>query len=300
MAEYGSGADLPGSTRQKLPPCKRARLKLQVVQDDTSPTGLSEGRHSRTLGPRIPGILPINSTSRSMRLVTWNCNLSLSRKLPRLMSLAPDLGIIQECERDLKNLPDHAQYLWVGNNARKGLGVISFGPPVSLDPCHRVTWSYFLPLNVPMLRPRLLATWAYNHRASRFGPEYNGMPLDVFHELRDWLSAGPTVVSGDFNNSVVWDRPNGQNNFAAVDASLRQVGLRSVYHSETGEPLGSESRGTYFHTKNADKPFHIDYVYAHRAIPIRRASIESFADWHAESDHVPIVIDTEDFWLAPS
>ena len=46
-----------------------------------------------------------------MRLVTWNCNLSLSRKLPRLIGLAPDVAIIQECERDLENLPSGAQYL---------------------------------------------------------------------------------------------------------------------------------------------------------------------------------------------
>ena len=49
-----------------------------------------------------------------MRLVTWNCNLSLSRKLPRIVGLAPDLAIIQECERDVEALPDGAHYEWAG------------------------------------------------------------------------------------------------------------------------------------------------------------------------------------------
>lgn len=211
------------------------------------------------------------------------------------MSLGPDIAVIQECERDLRGLPDGAQYIWTGNNPRKGLGVISFGASMSLDPSHRDTWSYFLPINIPALRLRLLATWAYNHRASRFGPEHNGMPLNVFSGLKNWLSGAPAVVAGDFNNSVVWDRPDGPNNFAAVDEFLRRLDLRSVYHSETGESLGTESRGTFFHTKNAEKPFHIDYVYAHHSIPIQQALVEPFPDWRQESDHVPIVIDTKDF-----
>ncbi len=230
-----------------------------------------------------------------MRLVTWNCNLSLSRKLPRIVALAPDVAIVQECERDVLGLPKDAHYQWIGNNPRKGLGVISFGSPVGLVPLHRDTWAYFLPLHLPAFGLKLLATWAYNHRASRFGPEHNGMLLTVLDQLQDWLSVGPTIVAGDFNNSVVWDRQHGPNNFSDVDAALHKLGLRSAYHDGTGENLGSESQSTYFHTKNADKPFHIDYVYAHRSIPITHTRVLEFADWRAESDHVPVVIETGDF-----
>jgi hypothetical protein len=65
-----------------------------------------------------------------MRIVTWNRNLSLSRKLSRVMALEPDFAVIQECEGDVTGLPAGAQYLWTGNNFRKGLAVISFGTPI--------------------------------------------------------------------------------------------------------------------------------------------------------------------------
>jgi endonuclease/exonuclease/phosphatase family metal-dependent hydrolase len=102
-------------------------------------------------------------------------------------------------------------------------------------------------------------------------------------------------VAGDFNHSVVWDRPNGPNNFAAIDELMRELGLRSAYHSEMGESFGRESCGTYFHTKKAEKPYHIDYVYAHHAIPVRQVSVEPFSEWRRESDHVPIIVDIEPF-----
>ena len=36
-----------------------------------------------------------------MRVVTWNCNLSLAKKLDSLLELDPDVAVIQECEEDL-------------------------------------------------------------------------------------------------------------------------------------------------------------------------------------------------------
>ena len=40
-----------------------------------------------------------------MRIVTWNCNRQLGRKLGSLLDLSPDVAIIQECERNLA-VPD--------------------------------------------------------------------------------------------------------------------------------------------------------------------------------------------------
>jgi hypothetical protein len=41
-----------------------------------------------------------------MRLVTWNCNFSLSKKLDKLVELKPDVAVVQECEQELDGLPD--------------------------------------------------------------------------------------------------------------------------------------------------------------------------------------------------
>jgi hypothetical protein len=227
-----------------------------------------------------------------MRLVTWNCSLALSSKLPRLLELKPDVAVIQECEKNLEHIPPGATYRWIGENPRKGLGVLCFGSSVEIDPLYRSTWAYFMPVQLPEFRLRLLATWAYNHRAARFGPEHTGRPMAVLRELRDWLSKGTSIVAGDFNHSVVWDRPDGAHNFALIDSELRGLGLQSAYHSGFAEPLGRESRHTYFHTKNAEKPYHIDYVYVHASIPVRGVHVQDFDEWRDVSDHVPIIVDT--------
>jgi exonuclease III len=228
-----------------------------------------------------------------MRLVTWNCNLSLSRKLNRIVDLKPDIAIIQECEREVSNLPADAHFLWVGNNSRKGLGVISFGTPVIADALYKPEWCYFLPLRLEGAKLKVLATWAFNHRAeSRFGSEAIGRPLSVFAHLGNWIDES-TLVAGDFNNSVVWDKPRKPTNFANVDACLRDLGLCSAYHAHTREAFGKESKGTLFHMKNANKPYHIDYVYVPRSVLVGHVTVGGFDDWRQESDHVPVVVDID-------
>lgn len=228
-----------------------------------------------------------------MRLVTWNCNLSLSRKLPTLLSLRPDIAVIQECEEAPTGLPDHTQYLWVGNNRRKGLGVLSFGPRIERADVYDPRWAYYLPIDVEARRMRLLAIWAFNHRARRIAPEYHGRPLEVLPHMAGWLSGAPTLIAGDFNNSVVWDTRRGKNNFAAVDVYLTDHGMRSTYHTFAAESLGKESRPTFYHTKKADKTYHIDYVYAPASSHIRNVTVGEPAAWMPHSDHVPLVVDVD-------
>jgi len=64
-----------------------------------------------------------------MRIVTWNCNLRLSKKLDRLLGLNPDVAVIQECEQALTCPPGY-YYTWCGNDPIKGLGVLSRGEPL--------------------------------------------------------------------------------------------------------------------------------------------------------------------------
>lgn len=225
-----------------------------------------------------------------MRLVTWNCNLSLSRKIDMLLALRPDIAVIQECEEALAVPPGYV-FNWRGNNPKKGLGVLAKEQEVVINPLVRDEWTYFLPLDFPAMHLRLLATWAYNHRATRFGLGRIGYPLQVLTSLSGWLSEGRSLVVGDFNNSVVWDKPNGPVNFDAIEAKLSAFGLRSAYHSHTNEEFGSETRSTYFHTKVASKAFHIDYCFVHQSLSVESVSVPAFEKWRAASDHVPIIID---------
>jgi len=45
-----------------------------------------------------------------MRLVTWNCNSTVSKKLEKLIELKPDVAVVQECEKELNGLPNGAEW----------------------------------------------------------------------------------------------------------------------------------------------------------------------------------------------
>jgi exonuclease III len=225
-----------------------------------------------------------------MRLVTWNCNLRLARKIDALFRLEPDLAVVQECEEDLRT-PDGYTYVWRGNNPRKGLGVLSRGQEITVEAFGRNEWTYFLPLAMPKRGLRILATWAYNHRAKRFGLGSVGNPLIVLRELSAWLREGASIVAGDFNNSVVWDGSGSTAKFADIEALLSGLGLRSAYHSFTREEPGSEKAPTFFHTKNHDRAYHIDYCFVHESLVVESVRIPQFSEWRSHSDHVPLIVD---------
>ena len=65
-----------------------------------------------------------------LRIVSWNCNMALRLKFDRLLSLRPDVAVIQECaDPDGAKgwRPDCAAYDWIGFNPDKGLGIFTFG-----------------------------------------------------------------------------------------------------------------------------------------------------------------------------
>ena len=63
-----------------------------------------------------------------MRVVSWNCNGALRKKLEQLNNLGGDIYVVQECE-DPQQCSDESykswasNYIWVGDNKNKGLGV---------------------------------------------------------------------------------------------------------------------------------------------------------------------------------
>ena len=225
-----------------------------------------------------------------MRIVSWNCNLSLAKKLDSLLELDPNVAVIQECERDLK-VPEGYYYIWSGNNPRKGLGVLTKNVKAVLEPSWRKEWTYFLPISIPEKNLRLIATWAYNHRAVRFGTEYVGSSLEVIKELLEWISCGRSLVVGDFNNSIIWDKVNGKFNFADINLTLNSLGLKSAYHHLTKDSYGAELSSTFYHTKNSEKGYHIDYCFVHDSLEIASVEIPEYENWKSKSDHVPVILD---------
>jgi hypothetical protein len=107
---------------------------------------------------------------------------------------------------------------------------------------------------------RLLATWDHNDRTEGLNRR-PGPLLRSLDDSADFCRFGDLVVAGDFNNNPRWDRPNGPNNMSVLAQELARRQLVSLYHHGTGEAFGGELRGTYWHYRRRDMPYHIDYLF---------------------------------------
>lgn len=235
-----------------------------------------------------------------LRIVVWNCARGLHAKLEQLQSLQPDLAVIPECAEPAivrRKAPDFAytDADWIGRFKDKGLGVFTFGD-LALRRHERYEPAYeqFLPLEVRgRLKLNLLAVWAFNGR-TKSAVEPNPAPTrKAIGHYSDFLRAQPSIVAGDFNSSVVWDRPGRERNFAFAARDLEALGLVSAYHRQSSCEFGAEPDPTHFHTYNLGRPFHIDYCFVPEPwlTPAARVTVGAAAEWVRHSDHAPLVVD---------
>ncbi len=238
-----------------------------------------------------------------MRLVAWNCNMALDRKLAALRQLRPDVAVISECACPERLLPTLGrggrglELVWVGRNPHKGLAVLGFrGHRVSLLPEHDPALAFIAPVRVEGPASfNLLAVWAQNASAGLTRKAEPG-PLNLaLARYRDFLAAGPAAVAGDFNNNVFWDKPGWAMNHAGTVTRLEALGLVSAYHAARGEAQGAERRPThYWRDRKKDGPtYHIDYIFVPRGWALRGLRVGNFAAGCGAglSDHVPLVAD---------
>lgn len=241
----------------------------------------------------------------AMRLVAWNCNMALHRKIDALMRLKPDIAVISECA-DPERLRRHGadawlegEPVWVGDNPNKGLAVLPFnGYGAELhQPYHR-TLRHIAPVHISgPLSFNLLAVWAQNAsggvtRKHQLGP----LRRALSKYAPDFLST-PSVVAGDLNNNKIWDRPGWRINHMAKVAIMEKMGLVSTYHALSGEANGEETVPThYWRDRKKDGPtYHIDYIFMpeHWLSSVAEFQVGSFEDWCGTglSDHVPLLVE---------
>lgn len=242
-----------------------------------------------------------------VRLVAWNCNMALHRKLDALLSLRPDVAVISECAAPEVlaargvDLNRFSGALWIGTNRHKGLGIFGFGEyAVRAAPEIGYRLRHILPAHVEGPLPfNLLGVWALNiqggfSRKHQIGPLRRA--LSRYHEF---LTACPGIVAGDLNHNVIWDKPGWRNNHGATVAKMERMGLVSAYHALSGEEQGCETTPTiYWRDRKIDGPtYHIDYIFLPRAwLPrVRDFQIGGFAEWCGSglSDHVPLILELD-------
>ncbi len=240
-----------------------------------------------------------------MRLVAWNCNMALHRKLDALHRLEPDVAVISEsaCPERLRALGAldgvSGDPIWVGDNPTKGLAVLAFnGYRLSLAREFHPTLRHLAPVHVTgPVTCNLLAVWAQNLSGGNMRKRQAGPLRRGLVKYKSFLTEAPAIVAGDLNNNVIWHKPGYRINHGISVAILESYGLVSAYHARMGEEQGRESLPTlYWRDRRKDGPtYHIDYVF----LPcvwldrIRELSVGSFEEWCGArlSDHVPVVVD---------
>jgi exodeoxyribonuclease-3 len=233
--------------------------------------------------------------------------MAFHRKLDAMLQLQPDIAVVCECSqpsrlKELAGSTDFAdRHVWIGDNRNKGLAVFSFnGYAVQLVEPFYATLRHIAPVRVTgPVTCNLLAVWAQNASAGVNRKHQLGPLRRALTKYREFLAERPSLVAGDFNNSVYWHRPGWRINHAEAVATLKRFGLISAYHAIRGELQGQESVPTlYWRDRRKDGPtYHIDYVFlpAEWAGRVRELAVGTFEDWCGSglSDHVPIVVDIE-------
>jgi hypothetical protein len=169
---------------------------------------------------------------------------------------------------------------------------------LELDPSYRSSNQFVAPVHVNGAKSfRLLATWDHNDRTEGLNRR-PGPLLRSLEDSADFCCGGDLVVAGDFNNNPCWDRPNGPNNVSVIAQELARRELVSIYHHDTGNAFGSEPRGTYWHHRRRELPYHIDYLFVPMTWLKDLVAFElgDYDAWCANglSDHAPLSAEFSD------
>ncbi|MGN8225263.1 endonuclease/exonuclease/phosphatase family protein [Gracilimonas sp. BCB1] len=250
-----------------------------------------------------------------MKIVSWNCNGALRKKVKQLEQLDADIYIVQECEdpkRSTIKFSDWAgNYLWNGDSKNKGIGVfakknnkirkLNWDDSFSLNDLNTKSpatkWKtadlkLFLPFNLNG-KYSVLAAWTKGSRDHTFG--YIGQLWKYLKIHRKDLDNNHSMIIGDLNSNSIWDRKDRWWNHTDVVQELSELGLVSLYHKKNGEIQGSESQPTFYLHRKKEKAYHIDYIFMNNEkVNNAKLKIGNPSKWLEFSDHMPLIIELDE------
>jgi exonuclease III len=229
-----------------------------------------------------------------MKVISWNCNGGFRKKFHLLDDFGADVLVIQECEdpsRSIESYKNWAKnYLWVGDNKNRGLGVFC-RPEYNLLqlPFSSEELQIFLPCRINDAF-NLVAVWTKmgNTKLQYIGQLWQYLQLNSARFEND-ISA----FIGDFNSNSNWDKSGRIWNHTEVVRKLNEMGLVSGYHQVFQEEQGKETKPTFYLHRNTNKPYHIDYAFVSAALLEKGAAkfeIGKASEWLSSSDHLPIIL----------
>ena len=148
-------------------------------------------------------------------------------------------------------------------------------------------FEYFLPFRVDD-KFNVLAVWTKSATVYKYIGQL-WRYIQIHHEQ---IITSPILIIGDLNSNRIWDEEGRWWNHSDVVSELADDGIVSLYHHNSKEDQGKESRPTFYLQRNMGKAYHIDYAFGAREFQQNsKVAIGSMEDWLDVSDHMPLILD---------
>lgn len=233
-----------------------------------------------------------------MRLITWNCQGAFRKKANFILSLHPDILVVQECEHPDKlkfgaTTPKPIDSYWYSDGGKKGLGLFSYSDyKFDLLPEFNPEFRYILPFRVSGFGQTftLMAIWAMNNKEN-YEARFIGQVWLAINYYKDLLD-NSIILVGDFNSNKIWDYHSRIGTHTDVVNKLADKNIHSVYHKYFGLEQGKEVHPTLYLYRKKAKPYHIDYCFVSSDLldKVKEVEIGTYEDCALYSDHSPLNI----------
>jgi exonuclease III len=234
-----------------------------------------------------------------MRLITWNCQGAFRKKADIILTLRPDILIIQECEHPDKfkftpSTPKPNDIFWYSDGGKKGLGLFSYSDyKFELLSEFNPEYRYILPFRVTGNGHcfTFFAIWAMNNKENHEA-RYIGQVWYAINHYKDLLGKS-TILIGDFNSNKIWDYKDRVGTHSDVVNKLADKDIHSVYHKYFEIEQGKEKHPTLFMYRKKEKSYHIDYCFVSADLldKVKEVEIGPYENWTTHSDHSPLNIE---------
>ncbi|WP_027722467.1 endonuclease/exonuclease/phosphatase family protein [Maridesulfovibrio zosterae] len=233
-----------------------------------------------------------------MKIISWNCQMALRKKLEPIQIQQPDIFVVPESEHpDKINFEKYdlscAEAVWVGDNLNKGLGIYSFSDmKLSLHESYTDKFRHIAPVTVTTDEEdfMLLAVWAMLCKEDR-NQRYIGQVYRALQYYQNLIDE-KTIIIGDFNWNINFDKDKKTENFKDVVELLKVHNIHSVYHHQNNEDMGQETFNTFYMHKNLEKGYHIDYCFVSSGrLSETKIEVKKYSVIKSVSDHTYLSIE---------
>jgi len=222
--------------------------------------------------------------------------MAFSRKRRFISEFGADVAIVPECSKEsaYAHVEDGFSCRWIGNNPKKGLGVLVAEPwHIARTGKPRNRWVVPIWIDGPT-KFLLIAVWTM-HVPGSGAKSYIGQAHEALTSNAQWMRNNRVIVAGDFNSNKIWDDERTTSGHSAVVKLLEGHGIISAYHEYFSERQGEETRPTHYFWHRKSRGYHIDYVFlpSRWAQRIKIVEVGEYRRWTKLSDHVPLVVEVD-------